>query len=131
MFTNLLKGILSAIAVKVLDNYRHLSIQLLKIETAKSFLHGVRLVRMSVIGLMGLGLVIMVIGLGALLFHVGLFVLLPWTLETKAVMGMILGVLYVTVGCVVLHKAMDERTWMKKSGADRMLEDATGHSSKD
>ena len=35
MFKNLIKGFLAGIAIKLLDNYRHLSIQLLKIEAVK------------------------------------------------------------------------------------------------
>ena len=51
MFKYLIKGFLSSIAAKLLDNYKRLSIQLLKIEAAKSYLHGVQLARMSAIGL--------------------------------------------------------------------------------
>lgn len=44
---------------------------------------------------------------------------------------MFLGLAYVVVGGVVLRAAMDERTWMEKSGAAEMLEEATGQSKKD
>lgn len=125
MFNYLLKGILSAMALKLLDNYRHLSIRLLKIESAKSYLHGVRMARMSVIGLMLMGLVIGLICLGALLFHVGLFILLPWTLKAKAILGMCLGVAYVALGAAALRAAMNEKAWMEKSGATEMLREAT------
>ena len=131
MLKYLLKGILSAIAIKLLDNYRHLSIQLLKIEAAKSYLHGVRMARLSAIGLMRMGLVIGLVGVGALLFHAGLFLLLPWTVEAKAILGMFLGLAYVVIGGVALRAIMDERTWMEKSGAAEMLEEATGQSQKD
>jgi hypothetical protein len=124
MFKDLLKGILSAIAIKMLDNYRHLTIQLLKIEAAKSYLHGVKMARLSAIGLMGMGLMMSLICLGVVLVHVGLFVLLPWSVEAKAILGIILGLVYVAVGVFVLHAAMDERAWMKKSGAAEMMSDA-------
>ena len=108
-----------------LDNYRHLSLQLLKIEAAKCYLHGVRRARLSVIGLMWLGLMIGLIGVGVLLFHAGLFILLPWSVQTKAILGMILGSAYVAVGGVALHAAMDEKMWMEKSGVAEMLENVT------
>jgi len=57
MFNCLYKGILSFIAVKLLANYRCLSLRLLKIEAIKTYLHGVRLARLSALGLMGMGLV--------------------------------------------------------------------------
>ena len=131
MFKYLIKGLLAGAAIQVLDNYRRLSIQLLKIETAKCYLHGVQMARLSAIGLMGMRLIIALICFGVLLFHAGLFVLLPWTVEAKAALGMFLGLAYVVIGGVVLRAAMDERTWMEKSGAAKMLEEATGQSKKD
>lgn len=125
MVNYLLKGILSAMALKLLDNYRHLSIRLLKIESAKSYLHGVRMARLSAIGLMRMGLMIGLICLGVSLFHVGLFILLPWTVTTKAVLGMFLGVVYAAAGGVALRAALNEKTWMEKSGASELRREAT------
>ena len=131
MFKYLVKGVLSGIAVKLLDNYRHLSIQLLKIEAVKCYLQGVQMVRTSAIGLMRMGLMIGLICVGVLLFHAGLFILLPWTVKAKALLGIVLGLAYMVIGGVMLRGAMDEKTWMEKSGAAEMLEDATGQSRKD
>ena len=131
MFKDLLKGILSAIAIKMLDNYRHLTIQLLKIEAAKSYLHGVKMARLSALGLMGMGLMMSLICVGVVLFHVGIFVLLPWSVEAKAVLGIVLGLVYVAIGVFVLRAAMDERAWIKKSGAAEMMDDAIGESKRD
>lgn len=131
MFKHLLKGIMAGIVVKLLDNCRQLSIQLLKIEVTKSYLHCVRMARLSAVGLMWMTLVIALMCLGALLLHVGLFVILPWSVESKAVLGMCLGLLYMAVGGIVLRAATNERTWMEKSGAVEMLKDATGQSGKD
>jgi hypothetical protein len=131
MFKYLTKGLLAGLAIKLLDNCRHLSIQVLKIEAAQCYLHGVRMARLSAIGLMRMGLVIGLMGVGVLLFHAGLFILLPWTVETKAILGTFLGLAYVAIGCVALHAAMDEKTWMEKSGVTEMLEEATGQSNKD
>lgn len=131
MFKNLFNGILAGIAIKLLDNYRQLSLQLLRIEAAKCYLRGVQLARLSAIGLVQVGLLIALIGIGALLLHVGLFILLPWSVATKAILGICLGLAYMTIGCVALHAAMGERVWMEKSGGAAMLDEATGHSRKD
>ena len=124
MFKALFSGVVSTIVLKVLDNYRQLSIQLLKIEGAKAYLHGVKTARLSAIGLMQMGLVIGLIVFGALLLHVGLFILLPWTLAAKAILGMGLGLVYMAMGVWLLYAAMTEKTWMEKSGAIEMLNDA-------
>ncbi len=124
MLKALLKGTLSAIAIRLLDNYRRMSMQLLKIEVAKAYLHGIRVARLSAIGLMGLGLLIALIAVGVLLLHAGLFILLPWSLAAKAVLSMVLGLVYIMLGAGALRMAMDEKAWMTKSGATDMLKDA-------
>lgn len=131
MITCLLKGFLSGVAVKVLIGYRRLSVQLINIEAARWYLHGVQIARRSAVGLMLMGLVIALICVGLLLLHAGLFVLLPWTLKSKALLGVFLGLAYVVIGGVSLHAAMNEKTWMEKSGAAAMLKEAIGQSVKD
>ena len=126
MIKCLFKGILSSIAVRLLADYRNLSVRLLKIEAAKSYLNGVRLARLSAIGLIQAGLMIGLVLLGALLFHIGLFILLPWTLKAKALLGVCLGLIYVVCGVVMLRAITDEKIWMEKSGATQMLADVTG-----
>ena len=126
MIKCLFKGILSSIAVRLLADYRNLSVRLLKIEAAKSYLNGVRLARLSAIGLIQAGLMIGLVLLGAFLFHVGLFILLPWTLKAKALLGVCLGLIYVVCGVVMLRAITDEKIWMEKSGATQMLADVTG-----
>lgn len=125
MFANLTKGLLAAIAVKQIDNCRRLSIQLLMIDAVTGYLHGVQVARLSVIGLMRMMLLIGFIGVGVLLLHAGLFILLPWSVGTKAVLGISLGLTYVAIGSVVLHVSVNEKMWMKKSGVAEMLEKVT------
>jgi len=130
MFKHLIKGFLAGITIKLLDNFRRLSIKVLEIEAAKFYVQGVQMARLSAIGLMRMGLKIGLIVVGVLLFHAGLFILLPWSVESKAVLGMFLGFAYVAIGSVRLHAAMDEKTWIEKSGITEMLEEATDKSKK-
>ena len=124
MFKELLKGLFVDFAVKLLETYRKLTLQLLKLEVTKCYVRGVEAVRLTALGLLGLGLVIGLICIGLLLMHVALFILLPWSLEAKAKLGLGLGLAYVVIGGLALRAAMDERTWMEKSGAAKMLKDA-------
>jgi len=126
MFNYLYKGILSAVAVNLLTHYRHLSIQLLKIEAAKSYLQGVRMARLSALGLVTMGLVVGLICTGVLLIHAALFILLPWSVRAKAALGLLLGVTYLVAGVLALRAALSEKAWIAKSGAAAMLADATG-----
>ena len=124
MFKELLKGLFVDFAIKLLETYRKLTLQLLKLEVTKCYVRGVEAVRLTALGLLGLGLVIGLICIGLLLMHVALFILLPWSLEAKAKLGLGLGLAYVVIGGLALRAAMDERTWMEKSGAAKMLKDA-------
>ena len=131
MIKSLIKGLLVGIAVKLLDNCRRLSVQLLKIEAAKCYLHGVQMARLSAISLMQTGLRIGLICVGALLFHAGLFILLPWSVELKAALCMFLGLAYVIIGGLGLRASLDEREWMEMSGAAEMVRKAVGQSKSD
>jgi hypothetical protein len=125
MIKCLLKAVVTGLATTVVADYRRLSLQLIRIEAAKSYVRGVQVIRSSVGGLMMLGLVIGLICVGLLLFHAGLFMLLPWGVKAKALLGVLLGAGYMTLGGLALRAAMKERTWMEKSGAVKMLEEAT------
>ena len=126
MINTLFKGYLATMAIKLLNNYRHLSIQFLKIETAKSYLHGVRIARRSTWVLLQMGFFVGLIFIGVLLFHAGLFIVLPWSLKAKAILGILLGLVYVITGLVALCIFMDEKAWMLKLGVTALLEEATG-----
>ena len=126
MLKHLFKGVLAGMAIKLLDNYRCLSLQLLKIESATCYLRGVAMARRSAIGLIRMGLLTVLIGLGLLLLHAGLFILLPWSVQAKAILGICLGIGYVLLGGWGLWRAMDAKAWMIKSGAIELMEDAIG-----
>jgi len=127
MLNYLLRGVLATVAVTVLDRYRQLSGDLLRVETAKGYLHGVRLARRSAIGLVKMGLLTGLICLGALLVHAGLFFLLPWGVKAKALIGLALGAAYMAAGLLALRAAMAERTWVETSGAADLLKAVTRH----
>jgi len=131
MFKDLIKGLLSGLVIKLLDNYRQLSIQLLRIEAAKCYIRSVQRARWAAIGMMWMGLIIAGIVVGVVLLHIGLFILLPWTVEAKAILGLFLGAVYIGSGVFALRAVLDERTWMEKSGARKMLHDAIDPCPKD
>jgi len=131
MVKNLLKGLLSALATELVVGYRRMSVQLLRIEATKCYLRGVRMARLSAIRTVLVGLEIGLVCFGVLLVHAGAFVLLPWSLEEKAVLGILLGTAYAAIGGAMLRAALSEERWMEDSGATQMLKDATKKPEKD
>ena len=63
---------------------------------------------------------------GVVMFHVGLMILLPWSLAAKAVTVAGLGLVYCLVACVLLRYACQESTWMRLSGASQWLDRLVG-----
>jgi hypothetical protein len=124
MIKYLLTGTATAVAIKLLRRYRQMALQLLQMEGVKCYLHGVRVVRLTVLHVMRMVLLLTLLGLGAVLFHAGLFCLLPWSWEVKAVLAMVLGAGYICAGVLALYVAMSEKCWMEKTGALQMLEKA-------
>lgn len=130
MFKYLINGLLAGIGIKLLDNYRRLSFQLLKIEATKFYMYGVQMARLTAVSLMRMGLAVSLICVGILLMHAGLFVLLPWTAKDKAVLGILLGLVYVVIGGIALIVSVNEKRWMRKSGVVEMLDQVTDQSDK-
>jgi hypothetical protein len=58
---------------------------------------------------------------GFLLIHVALFIWLPWSLPLKALILLILGVVYLGGGLAVVLRLSSDRTWMKFARVDRIL----------
>lgn len=58
---------------------------------------------------------------GFVLIHVAVFTWLPWSLPAKALMLLILGVLYLGCGLAVCLGICSDRAWMKFTKVDRIL----------
>ncbi|MBF0100322.1 MAG: hypothetical protein HQK77_05370 [Desulfobacterales bacterium] len=131
MFKYLTNGLQAGITIMLIEKYRHLSTKLLKIEAVKYYLEAVQMARGSAIFLMQMKLVINLMSVGALIFHAGLFILLPWSVEAKATLCIIMGLVYVSIGWVALHALMNEKSWMKNSNVAEMMKEVIGQSNKD
>lgn len=124
LFSGLHKAFLAGMALERLDSCRRSSVRMAKIELARIYLQGVSKVRSSAGAMLRLCLMLGMLVMGLLLLHVALFMLLPWSLQTKAFLTLGLGVLYTLTGGLVIGLASRETFWMRKSGAQRLLEDA-------
>lgn len=131
MLKLLIRGILSALALQMLNNCRRVSGHLLRIEVAKSYLRGVRMVKSATCSLMYIGLMVGLIFLGVLLLHAGLFILLPGTMESKAIIGVLLGLGYMGIGGIILRRYLNERWWIEATGAAELISAATTPSGRD
>jgi hypothetical protein len=110
-------GIISALFGSWIDSI----LTSLKIETAAVYVAGVRKARQAFVALLGLALFLLLALSGFVLIHVALFAWLPWSLPVKALVLLVLGMVYLGSGIGVVLWLSSDRTWMKFTKVDRIL----------
>ena len=113
----LILGIISALFRRGIDRV----LDILQTEAAAVYVAGVRKARQAFIALLGLALFLLLALSGFVLIHVALFAWLPWSLPAKALILLILGVVYLSGGVAVVLGLSSDRTWMKFAKVDRIL----------
>jgi len=93
----------------------------LELQAAAVYVAGVKKTRQAFIALLGALLLLLLMMSGFLLIHVALFIWLPWSLPLKALILLILGVVYLGGGLAVVLRLSSDRTWMKFARVDRIL----------
>lgn len=94
---------------------------ILQTEAAAVYVAGVRKARQAFVALLGLALSLLLALSGFVLVHVALFAWLPWSLPVKALVLLILGMVYLGGGLAVVLGLSSDRTWMKFAKVDRIL----------
>ncbi len=107
----------------LLQRFRRISVDLLKIKAVVWYVRGVGVARRLFIGMVGLAFLLALAVSGFLLIHIGIYALLP--APANAIVLLSLGVIYLLTAVLVLRWACSEKTWMKYSKADHYVELAT------
>ena len=116
------KSLLTLLFLRVLNQYRRLIIQILKIHAAQAYLQGVNALRLTTIGLVVLGLCIGGFFTGFIMLHVALLVYVDWTAAQAALFLLVLGMLYIGIAVFVLCRALSSKRWVEMSRADEVLD---------
>lgn len=128
MFNRLLRSFATAVALWFFNRYRRLSIDLIKLEAAASYLKAIQAVRQGVLSALLLWLGVFIFALGVVMLHTGLFVwlyLLADNLRAVVIGLLSLGCIYVIIILLIVCRAMSERAWMKYFKADKLVADLT------
>jgi ABC-type dipeptide/oligopeptide/nickel transport system permease subunit len=110
-------GIISALFGRWIDRV----LNSLQTEAAAAYVAGVRKAHQAFIALLGLALSLLLALSGFVLIHVALFAWLPWSLPVKALVLLVLGVVYLGGGLAVVLELSSDRTWMRFTKVDRIL----------
>jgi len=118
----ILGTIVEGVAVWLFKQYRRASLDLVKIQAAMCYVRGVQSARQAFMAGLLLAFCLLLGGCGFVLFHIGLFLIFPW--PWSAVVLMALGTLYMVAVFLALRWLCAEKTWMKFSKADKIVDAA-------
>lgn len=114
-----IQGILSAVCGRLVGA----ALTIVKAEAAAAYVSCVLKVRRAFVALLSLASLLLLALSGFMLIHVALFVWLPWSLWIKALVLLILGVVYLGCGLACTLAISSDRAWMKFAKVDRILAD--------
>jgi hypothetical protein len=103
------------------STYLEPSFKMLKIRAAIYYLEGVKGAHRILILICLLIFVITLIGAGLVIIPMALLLFMPWEPNTKAVVGIIIGAIYLLVPVVALISLLSEKRWMRLTGATDIL----------
>ena len=110
-------GIISALFGRWIDGV----MTSLKTEAAAVYVAGVGKARKAFIALLGLAFSLLLALAGFVFIHIALFMLLPWSLPVKALVLLMLGLVYLGAGVAVVGELSSDRAWMKFTKIDRII----------
>ncbi|MCC5846857.1 MAG: hypothetical protein JJU29_02100 [Verrucomicrobia bacterium] len=124
LLTQFLKALLAGMALEKLDTCRRTTFRLARIELARIYLQCVIVARNSASSMIRISLMVGMMAMGLLLLHAALFMLLPWSLQVKAFLILGLGAIYTLTAGIVIGVESSDKSWIKNSGAQALLEEA-------
>ena len=116
---------MAAAGMGLINSYRRLSVDLLKIRAATVYIRAVQTARRWWIGALQLAGVLLLLAAGFVMIHVGFFLWAPWAPATKGLILLALGLLYMGLALAVIFKLCSEKTWLEGSQANKLVESAT------
>ena len=106
--------------------YLEPSLKMLKLRAAIYYLEGVKGAHRILILVCVLVFVITLIGAGLVMLPLALLLFMPWEPATKAVVGIVIGAVYLLVPAVALITLLSEKRWMRLTGATEVLRRLAG-----
>jgi hypothetical protein len=121
----ILKTLLATFGVGLLDAYRRLGLDLLKIRAALIYVQGVQTVRQWWIGTLLIFGLLLLLAAGFIMVHVGFFLWVPWPPAVKALVLLVLGLIYMAAALAAICKLCSEKTWLEASRANELIAEVT------
>jgi uncharacterized membrane protein YqjE len=97
-------------------------IRMVKVQAAIVYLEGIKRARRILILLCLLIFTITLIGAGFVLIPLALLIFMPWEPQTKAIVGIAIGAVYLLAPLVGIAFVLSEKRWMSVTGARDTLD---------
>jgi hypothetical protein len=114
-------GILGNFLKGRIESYCSTMFELLKVKAAITYLTIIRGARRFVIMLVALVFCAVVLACGFLLVPIALLLFMPWEPHTKAIVGIIIGAVYILVPLIGASVLLSEKRWLRISRVDELL----------
>jgi hypothetical protein len=112
--------------VRLLKLYFEDSIALAKIRATAYYVKAIGIAREIFIIDVAFRCALLLMLAGFVTVHAAVFWLLPWSPRCKAIVLLVLGGLYFLIPLLVMLKICSQKFWMKRSGASKLVKEATG-----
>ena len=93
-------------------------IRSLKAQAADIYLEGMKGARRALVLLCLLVFVITLVGAGLVLIPFGFLILVPWEPQTKGIVCLVVGAVYILVPLIAMVPLLSEKRWMSVTGAE-------------
>jgi hypothetical protein len=121
-----LSGIVGALVAALLQEYRRVTIDWLKIRATIWYVKGVARARRIAVRVVAIVAALLLGTAGFIVFHVGLFLWLPVSLAVKGMLLAALGLIYLISAGLVIRSLLSQGTWLRESGAHDLIAQAMG-----
>jgi hypothetical protein len=112
---------ISAFVKNLIESYIATTIDLLKIEAAITGLKILKGVRRFIIVVSLLILCAVILGCGFLLIPISLLLFADWLPQTKAIVGISIGAIYILIPLITMSALLSQKRWVKWSGISKLL----------
>lgn len=111
----------SSILKGLASSYLESLVELAKIRAAVCYVNGVKVIRRLFLLWCALIFCLMLLATGFLLIPIALCFYMPWTPQTKAIVAISFGLVYVIVPFLVMINVFSQKRWMRISGANDLV----------
>jgi len=114
--------IVSSFVKGLVKSYLESILELVKIRAAICYVSGIKVARRLFILWCALVFCLVLLAIGLGLIPIALCLYMPWTPQTKAMVAIAFGLVYIVVPLLVMINVFSQKRWMKISGAKDLVD---------